>query len=219
MCAYSNAFSYDGTFEGFLCVAVRCINMRLIPLEIKRRTEDGSIQDLQYNSIRTNKVIADKMYALIGKQGSREIQQMIYDLLLTCIPDKEIDTYIFICKILKFGAVVAEYREDEVVRRIHLAIQDLYREAQAELSRLDLVSIDGHQLAVINPRNNVLPVVKDAILHRIDGDKDVDIYDKRHRLLLQRHAGIERIIDTYGLLNIDTDNVEDLYKQLITDVV
>ena len=68
------------------------------------------------------------------------------------------------CKAIKYGAVIAEDYKDELMRRIQFAIRDLYREAQSIYNSINSVKIDNVTFSVINPRNNVLPVIVNSLL-------------------------------------------------------
>lgn len=170
-------FFYDGTIEGLLCVIIRCINMRIMPSAINVR--HNHFDSGEY--IKSDYVLADKMYRYIGAQSSVEIQQMIMDCFLTCLPDKEKAIYLMIYKALKFGAVIAERYDDELMRRIQLAIRDLYREGQYQLSNISMSRQDDVSVGIINPRNCVLPIIKEGIRSRLSTDKCL-ILDKRHNL-------------------------------------
>ena len=80
-------FSYDGTIEGYLSVVSYCIENKTMPRKITAETferDDGlSVR------IRSDYNAADRLYKLVGRRASAEVQQMICDLFLTCVTDMD----------------------------------------------------------------------------------------------------------------------------------
>ena len=103
--------------------------------------------------------------------ASVDVQQMISDCFLTSLPNKERDIFLLICKALKSGASVAEDYQDEVVKRIHTAVTDLYREVQSYFSEITYTPVNNVSISVINPRNCILPVLGNSILKK-DGSSN-----------------------------------------------
>lgn len=204
-------FSYDGTIEGYLSVVSYCIENKTMPRKITAETferDDGlSVR------IRSDYNAADRLYKLVGRRASAEVQQMICDLFLTCVTDMEMDLFIMICKGIKYGAVIADDYSDELMRRIQFSIRDLYREAASVLSSMNAVKIDNVTFAVINPRNRVLPIIYRNILNNEDND-DVLIYDKRHKMALIRMGETDMIFDTGRIAGSDLGSVNDLYGKM-----
>jgi len=191
----NHKFAYDGTFEGFLCLAVRCINMRSMP---SRVTLDyviyGAYDEGEYQMIRTNQDIATRFYNYIGQCSCPEVQQMILDCFLTSIPNKERDMIFLICRALRFGASVAEDYSNDTLNKIQMAICDLYREAQTSLDGIIFSRQDEVDVSLVNPRNSIIPLVKRSVLKKTDIN-DFIIYDKRHKLSLVRHGDLDTVMD------------------------
>ena len=207
-------FMYDGTIEGFLTVVKYCIDQKVMPRQIKPEAVIGRTAEYdQYQFIRSDYAVADKLYKFVGRRSSAEVQQMISDLFLTCIPNMEMDLFIMICKAIKYGAVIAEDYQDELMRRIQFSIRDLYREAAFVLRGMNISRIDNVAFSVINPRNMVLPVIFKSIL-RDETYDDVLVYDRRHRMVLIRIDEKDVILDLTRVRNADFGSVDDLYKNL-----
>lgn len=190
-----HSFTYDGTLEGLLCVYIKCISMKVRPLDIKPDLMvSGKPFEDRYLFVRTNPGLADRMYRYMGECASAEIQQMILDCFLTSLPNMEIDLYDLICRAIRFGARVAEDYEDETSRRIQMAIRDLYRESQTLAGSVDFQDEDGVSVLEINPRNRVLPLIRHKILNDPKYD-DLLAYDRRHGLLLLRTGSEDELLD------------------------
>lgn len=185
-------YTYDGTFEGYLCAVLAALRSGKVPAAITdRRLYCGSDDAVD---ITTDLKAAQYLYSMISVKSSAEVQQMASDYFLTDDSSREINLYKMIFCSLKYGAVVAEDYKSEMMRGIQMAIRDLYREAQSILPELDLYFGEEASCAMIDPKNSVLPVIRNPVLKRRDLD-DLIIYDRRHRLLLERHGGQDMLLD------------------------
>ena len=210
----TDRFMYDGTIEGFLTVVRYCIDQKVMPRQIKPEAVVGKTSEYErYKFIRSDYAAADRLYKLIGRRSSAEVQQMVSDLFLTCIPDMEMDLFLMVCKAIKYGAVIAEDYQDEHMRRVQFAIRDLYREAASVLHGMNISRIDSVAFSVINPRNMVLPIIYKSIL-RDERYDDVLVYDKRHRMVLIRIDETDVILDMTRVRNAEFGSADDLYKNL-----
>ena len=188
-------FTYDGTLEGLLCVYLKCIAMKVRPLDIKPEfMVRGKPFEDRYLFVRTNAGMADRLYRYMGQCASAEIQQMITDCFLTSLPRMEIDLYELLTRSIRFGARVAEDYDDETMHRIQMAIRDLYRESQTLVQAMDFQREGGVAVTMLNPRNCVLPLLRRRILNDPAYD-DILAYDRRHYLLLMRNGSEDDLLD------------------------
>ncbi|MCQ2466732.1 MAG: DUF4130 domain-containing protein [Clostridia bacterium] len=209
-----NKFSYDGTIEGFLSVFDYCIENKVMPVNIKPDyLVYGTIIEREYLRIPTNYQLADRMYRLVGRRSSPEVQQMMSDCFLTSLPDMEMDLFIMICKAIKYGAVIAEDYKDQLLHRIQFAIRDLYREAHSVVHAVNAVKIDDVSYAIINPRNNVLPIIEKSLLNNYDYD-DFIVYDKRHHIALLRIDDRNSMVDIKRIMTCEVNSIEDLRSRI-----
>ena len=185
-------YTYDGTFEGYLCAVLAALRSGRVPAAITDRRRASGTDDA-FNII-TNLKDAQYLYSTISARSSAEVQQMASDYFLTDSRDLEINLYKMIFCSLKYGARVAEDYSSELMNGIQMAIRDLYREAQSLLPELDFYLGEEAACAVINPRNSVLPLIRPSVLKRRDID-DLVIYDKRHHLLLERYLEQNMLLD------------------------
>ena len=202
-------FTYDGSYEGFLCVAVKCINLRVFP----QRVEVADGVDGSACHVRTNYEIAAKMHDFLSDRASVQLQQMVVDGFLTDMDDRERALIDLIARAVKFGACVADDYEHKNLRRIHEAILDLYREEQSFFVDLMPVEYKDAKTAVINPRNRVLPVMKNDIIRKTDF-ANLLIYDKRHNMVLFKKDEMDDIVDIRKIMLHDRDDVRNVYDSV-----
>ena len=185
-------YTYDGTFEGYLCAVLAALRSGRVPASISDRRRscctDGAV------NIATSLRDAQYLYSMISSRSSAEVQQMTSDYFLTDSTGLEINLYRMIFCSLKYGARIAEDYSSEMMNGIQMAIRDLYREAQSVLKDIDFYLGEEAGCSVINPRNSVLPLIRQSILKRRDID-DLIVYDKRHHLLLERYSGQNMLLD------------------------
>jgi probable DNA metabolism protein len=192
MVAQGNKYTYDGTFEGYLCAVLAALRSGKVPVSISDRRTAGFTDDAI--NVTTSFKDAQYLYHMISVKSSAEVQQMTADYFLTDSTGLEINLYKMIFCSLKYGARVAEDYKSELMRGIQMAIRDLYREAQSILPELDFYLGEEASCMVINPRNSVLPIIKQPVLKRRDIDSFI-LYDKRHHLLLERYADQNMLLD------------------------
>ena len=185
-------YTYDGTFEGYLCAVLAALRSGKVPGSITDRRVSGD--DGGAISIVTSLRDAQYLYSMISIKSSAEVQQMTADYFLTDSKGLEINLYRMIFCALKYGARIADDYKSEMMKGIQMAIRDLYREAQSVLQELDFYIGEEASCSMINPRNSVLPVIRQSVLKRRDLD-DLIIYDKRHNLLLERYSGQCMLLD------------------------
>ena len=207
-------FTYDGTFEGLLCVLLRCISTRVIPKSIQPDYlfTDNDGED-QFTHVVTNDSLARKLYDYIGTFADVQVQQMVRDCFLTSLPNKEIDIYMLIRQALWRGNSVSDDFSNESLRRIQMAIRDLYRESQSIPYDINFSRFTNTDISIINPRNIVLPVMMDNVLKNTAID-DFLLYDRRHKLALLRRQDSDYIVDTSRIATKTEINHDYVYNSL-----
>ncbi len=185
-------YTYDGTFEGYLCAVLAALRSGRVPASITDRRASGP-DDGAVNIV-TSFSDAQYLFSTISARSSAEVQQMTADYFLTDSRCLEINLYKMIFCALKYGARIAEDYSSAMMNGIQMAIRDLYREAQSVLQELDFYMGEEASCVVIDPHNSVLPIIRKPVLNRRDID-DLIIYDKRHCLLLERFSGQNMLLD------------------------
>ena len=192
MSGQGNRYTYDGTFEGYLCAVLAALRSGKVPASISdRRLAEDTPDSI---NIPTSMKDAQYLYSVISARSNAEVQQMASDYFLTDSTGLEINLYKMIFCSLKYGARVAEDYSSETMNGIQMAIRDLYREAQSTLKEMDFYLGEEAACTVINPRNSVLPIIRKTVQKRRDID-DFIVYDKRHHLLLERYSEQSMLLD------------------------
>ena len=204
-------YTYDGTFEGYLCAVLAALRSGRVPASITDRRTAAGLEDTI--NVATSFKDAQYLYSMISVKSCSEVQQMTADYFLTDSTGLEINLYKMIFCSLKYGARVAEDYSSELMNGIQMAIRDLYREAQSTLTDLDFYLGEDAACAMINPRNSVLPVIRKSVLKRRDIN-DILLFDKRHDLLLERYSGQDMLLDISGFPKPELRNAKEAYECL-----
>lgn len=204
-------YTYDGTFEGYLCAVLAALRSGRVPASITdRRTITDPTDTID---VATSFKDAQYLYSMISARSSAEVQQMTADYFLTDSIGLEINLYKMIFCSLKYGAGIAEDYSSELMNGIQMAIRDLYREAQSTLKDLDFYLGEDAACAMINPRNSVLPLIRKSVLKRRDIN-DILLFDKRHDLLLERYSDHDMLLDISGFPKPELRNPKEAYECL-----
>ena len=184
-------YIYDGTFEGFLTAAVVCLRQHRAPAFVLPYHPAEGADAIR---VKTDPSEAEHLYSVIGSVADAQAQQNCLDFFLTCACRKEITLFAYIYKALVTGPSISEDYSDPTVKLVREAVLDLYREAQTVQTDLCFTEEGGLSAAVIDPRNSVLPLIRNQVLRRADIE-DVALYDRRHCLLLRRKGEFASLAD------------------------
>lgn len=213
MAGFHNDYIYDGTFEGFLCLALRCFRVRSLPHNVIVDYRVGEHIFIEgYQQINTDFDLADRFYVYIGKYTSPDVQILLSECFLTDMQGKECTMISFIHSALKHGAKIVNDYSVDAVRRVQFAVRELYRETHkfAEKGQIMFKKYNNIDIGLINPHNCIIPIIKGNILKRIELD-DMMLYDQRHGILLSRLGETDLV---YDVNRVDVNWKNDLYETL-----
>ena len=91
MAAQGNKYTYDGTFEGYLCAVLAALRSGKVPVSISDRRTTGFTDDAI--NVTTSFKDAQYLYHMISVKSSAEVQQMTADYFLTDSTGLEINLY------------------------------------------------------------------------------------------------------------------------------
>ena len=124
MSGQGNKYTYDGTFEGYLCAVLAALRSGKVPAAITdRRSVAGNDGLADVINISTSLKDAQYLYTVISARSSAEVQQMASDYFLTDSSGLEITLYKMIFCSLKYGARIAEDYSSEMMNGIQMAIE------------------------------------------------------------------------------------------------
>lgn len=205
-------YEYDGSFEGLLCCVFESFDKKEIPLDIV--TDDKEqILLLSKRYIENSQEKSNRVYNYIVDKGGKKAINFIKKAFLTCHPRKEYLILIMVRKIHKQGQFAFNDLSDNIVSQLFDSIKNLNNEAHLFKGFIRFSIKDNFMIAQIEPKNNVLPLIKNHFIERFPNECFM-IYDKTHSLglLYKPYRSIIVHIDEF---NMDTPTVQELeYRKL-----
>ena len=207
-------FVYDGTFEGFLCCVYEYYYSYFNPVEIVTE-EDIQPGFYQFVTIQTDKVKATKVYDAICEKISKYTIRFLQECMLCYGKEKEYYMLWYVINGFKTGNGIYDRIELECVNWLRKANRHLKREKHLFLGITRFYKANDVYIAVINPKNKILPIVAYHFTQRFAQD-DFMIYDKTNKMALLYNHKKAMIIsaDDVQLPHLDEEerNVQKLWK-------
>lgn len=184
-------YRYDGSFDGLMCCVFESFYKKELPLLIIDNNEpQHSLFEIR--EIATDKGRAARVKNAIGEKISDDALSFIRNACLTTLQDKEIQILNFIRLGFKHRQVMRMLTND-TVNILNKAVLNMLKEAELLRGFVRFSDFGGGLVAVIEPKNNVLPVLRNHFLSRYP-DGCFIIYDKTNSLVLAAQNGKSRIV-------------------------
>jgi probable DNA metabolism protein len=208
MCYY-----YDKTFLGFLSLIFEIFKNKNWDVLILRENENSLFQGefVETNHENANRVYK-KLLKIIGKNNLR----LMYCSFLSEETNIELTLLGYIRQALKYGYSLPKHFTPEVVR-----VEKLSRRVNFEAHRfMGLVRfrklMDDTYISVINPDNDILPLIMDHFTDRFSNQNFVIYDENRKRAILydslSKQAAIKEIFDFDKRL-FDMNNFELMHEE------
>lgn len=205
-------YRYDGSFKGLMCCVFESFYQRETPLCIITHAE-AQESFFEVREVVTDDTKASRvMKAVVGKI-SGEVMSFVYSAYLSDLKDKEMHILRFLRLGFKYGAGVMRMLTNDTVGILNKAVTHLSNEAALLRGFVRFSDFGGGLVATIEPKNNVLPVIKHHFLSRYP-DGCFIIYDKTHKLALLAQQGKSRIIDADDFVPPPADTDELRYRTM-----
>lgn len=173
------AYLYDGSFAGFLSCVFECYEKREEPVCFST-FEDPRVTLWPQRAVETDRDRALRVYQSLSKRISPEAQRMVRDGFLTCLEEKELRLLALIRYGYQAGPVVTRDLTDPRVAFVWKALKHLEGESHLLKGFVRFSDQDGLLIGEIEPKNQVLPLLRPHFCARYSGEKFA-IYDRTHR--------------------------------------
>lgn len=171
-------YRYDGTTDGMLTCIYEAMTARETPMMI---VSDDEMQSLLFpdKRIETDHAIAARVSGAIYAKISPEALDLTTRALLTALPGRETYLLDVIRRAFKAGPGLISNYADPAVNKLRKAINQLEHEAHLYTGFVRFQENDGILSSVIEPKNQVLPLLSEHFSDRFAGEAFL-IYDKTH---------------------------------------
>ncbi len=205
-------YSYDGSFRGLMTCVYESFYAREIPGNIVSWSH-GQATLYDVKEIKTDSEKARKVMKAISEKISGEAMTFVYHAFLTCLCGREAHILDFIYLGFKYGRKVMRMLTDETVYILNKAVGHLLNETALLRGFVRFSDFGGGLVATIEPKNNVLPILKYHFLSRYPQGFFL-IHDKTNSLLLIADRGKSRIISVDGFTPPSAESDELRYRAL-----
>lgn len=205
-------YRYDGSFEGMLCCVFESFARRELPASVAP-PDRGQLTFTPEVWIETDPEHARRVFASVSKKISKAAAQLVSDIFLSCMEEKELALIRFLCLGYRYGAAVMDMLADDTVNALYRAQLYLKNESHLTLEFLRFSEIKGVLIAQIEPQNFVLPKIQEHFCARFSGERFL-IYDRPHQAILAYQPFEARIFSVEGFELPKAEEEEQLYRDL-----
>lgn len=205
-------YSYDGTFDGFLCCAFESFTRREIPADIlsEKDIQPGLLQQFR---ITTDLKKADRVKRSIPREMGDGAMYILENALFTCIEQKEMLMLEFMQLGYKAGPKVIKMLANNTVLTLTKAVKQMTHEAH-KFCGFVRFSVHGDLLiSKIKPKNFVLQNLAPHFAERMPGEKFI-IYDETHNMICAYAKGRYVIADADNVEMPEVNSEEQYYRDL-----
>ncbi len=208
-------YTYDGSFDGFLCCVFESVYGAELPYDIIRQG-DLPATLLAMRPVRTDPLRAERVRASIPLKISRRGLELVTTVFCSCLPQKELRLLEFLLQGYREGGRLCFKLGDAVVAPLLGAERHLLHEAHLLKGFVRFSDVGGALVAVISPKNYVLPFIARHFVLRYDQEQFM-IFDKTHGAALVYQDHQARILQadqvTFPEISADEARYQALWKR------
>ena len=204
-------YTYDGSFEGFLC----CIFDSYANKEVLTAiTDDEDSAPILFpvRAIQTDSGHAGRVLRKLHKLSPYG-EELVRRGFLTCMEDREIRLYRLVVKLLREGPGFLRNFSDETLHPVAKAVQHLNSEAHLLKGFVRFSELGGVLGGEIAPKNRVLPLLRSHFCARYLNESFF-LYDRTHKEALFYAGGRAVIRPLEEFQMAPPDETEAKYRLL-----
>lgn len=185
-------YRYDGTMDGMLTCIFESYARRESPSAILSPRE-AQYSLFETHTISTDRKKAERVVNGLRRTAGSEAADLVQLSHLTCLPEKEKHALSFTRLAMKTGPRACSMLADHRVNIMNRAVRFLQIEAHHLCGFIRFTESDGTLVALITPRNNVLPLLDEHFSDRFPEERFI-IYDRNRMTALMHLPGMSRIV-------------------------
>ena len=214
------AYLYDGSFEGLLCCVYESYYEKELPSMIFDYDEPRETL-FPMKEISTKNASATKVERSIARSISKEALRVVKLCYFACNENREMVILDFLRLGYKVGSSVTNMLANDVVRSITQIAQTVSREGCYFTEFLRFSEYNGALVAVIEPKNFVLPLISRHFCDRFPSEQFL-IYDKTHKFAFVYQDGEKSLIPLEHLelpkAGAKEEEIRALWKQFYNTI-
>ena len=206
------AYLYDGSFQGLLCCVYESYYQKEMPFAIFHYGQ-GQETLFDVKEILTDDVAAKKVEDSISRLISKEALKLVRLCYLSEVKNKELTVLNFLRLGYKIGPSVTDMLTHDAVLPIIKCVRSVQRESHFYHEFLRFSDYSGALIAIIEPKNFVLPVIAPHFCDRFPSEQ-LMIYDKTHKYVFIYQNGEKSLIALESLELPEAGLEEEMYRTL-----
>lgn len=205
-------YIYDGTIAGFFCCVYESVYKRQMPYAI---LAEGDFQPslLAQVYIETNMGIAERVKQSIPKKISKQAQELIETVFVSCLEEKELNILKFLLLGYEVGHKVVHMLGHPLVSPLLDASKHLNEEANLLKGFVRFSDYNGFLGATITPKNFALPFISEHFITRFSCENFI-IFDKTNKAALIYQNGKAQIAPMQHIEFPEVSEEEANYRSL-----
>ncbi|NLT14655.1 MAG: DNA metabolism protein [Clostridiales bacterium] len=185
-------YTYDGSFDGFLCCVFESVYSGVLPLDILCE-EDAAPTLMEVRPIATDPVKAGRVRASMPHKISARALELLKTVFCSCLAQKELRLLEFLLRGYREGGKLCYKLGDMVMAPLLNAEKHLLRESHLHMGFVRFSDVGGALVAVITPKNYILPFIAEHFVLRYDREQFM-IFDKTNKAALVYQEGKAEIL-------------------------
>jgi len=185
-------YRYDGTQDGMLCCIFEAFAHKEAPAAILS-PDDAQASLFETRIVPSDPEKAERVVTGLRKTAGVEAADLVLLTHLTGLPERELHALAFTRLAMKTGPSVCDMLADHRVSLIVKAVRSLQTEAHHLCGFVRFTETDGTLVSLIEPKNDVLPLLEDHFSDRFAGERFI-IYDRKRRRALMHLPGASSIV-------------------------
>ena len=208
-------YTYDGSFDGFLCCVFESIYSGELPMDILR-DEDSPLTLMDVRPIMTDPLRAERVRTSIPLKISSRALELVMTVFCSCLAKKELRILEFLLRGYREGGKLCFKLGDAVTAPLLSAEKHLLREAHLLKGFIRFSDVGGALVAVVTPKNYILPFIAQHFVMRYDKEQFM-IFDKTNKAALVYQNGKAEILRVdhveFPEISEDEARVQALWKR------
>lgn len=185
-------YTYDGSFEGFLCCVFESVYKCELPLAIHPESS-APLTLLRTHFIETDSAKAKRVHTSIPSKISPRALELVTTVFFSCLAQKELRMLEFLLRGYREGGALCFSLGDETLTPLLQAEKHLLGEAHLFKGFIRFADVGGALVARISPKNDVLPFIAQHFLLRFPKEQFM-IFDTTHKTALVHQNGQAEIL-------------------------
>lgn len=202
----------DGSFDGLMCCVFTSFERRELPSAVSVG-EPCQLALSELLHVPTDPEKAKRVISAMPRKISPNTEDLVKKAFLSCAENKDLLILTYLQKGFRYGGKIERMLADNTVNAVNNAVLHCINEAQKMKEFIRFSDFDGYLAAVIEPKNNIIPLIAAHFSDRYRNDSFL-IYDKPHKTALMHYSHKSEIMTDIDFAMPPASADEERYREL-----